>query len=248
MVSYIRRTNHWHHPDPLNQVGVSAKRGDRGQQRGDEHEQRDGNQRRKSDTFLQVWMYFVFSLLGLVFGVFKRTHGKCSKEIRSLTPHNLARSWRELFKGKGLGLKMFLNYHWLSLIQISIPQSSCWLPCLLRHQLNCEHGGRSPSWGEWVWDGRLWKLGENPISTKEILLIDISIQCSFTRFLVTLQVLTANPALNPDEEGGYRWQISGEEGRNQFQRNDKISCTHKLNPYPLESIMVTFKTWMDHLT
>ena len=31
------------------------------------------------------YMYFVFSLLGLVFGIFKRTHGKCSKDIRSLT-------------------------------------------------------------------------------------------------------------------------------------------------------------------
>ena len=128
------------------------------------------------------------------------------------------------------------------------PQSSCWLPCFLRHELNCEHGGRSASWGERVRDGRIWKLGEDKTSPKLFLQGCFSYHYPVTglwRHCKCLQWIQHQIQMKK-EDGNDKYDKK--EDRNQFQRIWQISCTHQPNPYPLESIMVTFKTWMDHFT
>ena len=59
--------NHQHLFHFVHQVGIGAKRGDCGEQRGDEHEQRDGNQRGKSDSFLQVWIRYFPTFFGVCY-------------------------------------------------------------------------------------------------------------------------------------------------------------------------------------
>ena len=182
-----------------------------------------------------------------------RQKSECPYSIREAVKNPLSSFW-QLPLGPTKTLKKFhksffyspATFHATSRTSswdaMSIPQSTCWLTGLLRHQLHCEHRGCAASWrNEFETEGSgnsvdLYEYIEkqNPGQPLNILLSWYPLY----RSLGTLQVLTVSPAPNPDEEDrSWKWR-----------RNYKYQVHINSTPEPLESIIVTSKTWMDHFT
>ena len=178
-----------------------------------------------------------------------RQKSECPYSIREAVKNPLSSFW-QLPLGPTKTLKKFhksffyspATFHATSRTSswdaMSIPQSTCWLTGLLRHQLHCEHRGCAASWRKRVWDRRLWELGG-------IIWIYPKNEYSF-KLISSIQVSGDTASAYSESSTKSRWRQTDRNWK--WRRNYKYQVHINSTPEPLESIIVTSKTWMDHFT